>query len=114
MNQSISNSLIAADEADDILQYLALGILKTREIKMKSQPDYNVIELYKWMPDNQKLVCSAGRRAHTEFEQTPSYAIVDKSVLVTVTSALRRFGYCAIVSMKEAYTVRIYSSARFD
>ena len=60
MNQSISNSLIAADEADDILQYLALGILKTREIKMKSQPDYNVIELYKWMPDNQKQFVPLG------------------------------------------------------
>ena len=77
MNQSISNSLIAADEADDILQYLALGILKTREIKMKSQPDYNVIELYKWMPDNQKQFVPQGEEA--TFEQTPSYAIVDKS-----------------------------------
>ena len=77
MNQSISDSLLASTNADDILRFLALGILKTREIKMKSQPDYNVIELYKWMPDNQKQFVPQGEDA--TFEQTPSYAIVDKS-----------------------------------
>ena len=77
MNQSISNSLIAATEADDILQYLALGILKTREIKMKSQPDLNVIELYKWMPDNQELFVPLGDKS--TFEHTPIFAAVDKN-----------------------------------
>ena len=77
MRQSISDRFLAASEADEILRYLALGILESREIKMKSQPDLNVIELYKWMPDNQQLFAPHG--AHTEFEQTPSYAIVDKS-----------------------------------
>ena len=77
MNQSISNSLIAATEADDILQYLALGILKTREIKMKSQPDLNVIELYKWMPDNQELFVPLGDKS--TFEHGPIFAAVDKN-----------------------------------
>ena len=55
MRQSNSDSLLAATNADDILRYLAIGISESREIKMKSQPDHNVIELYKWMPDNQEL-----------------------------------------------------------
>ena len=77
MRQSNSDSLLAATEADEILRYLAIGILESREIKMKSQPDHNVIELYKWMPDNQELFVPLGDI--TMFEQTPSYSIVDKS-----------------------------------
>ena len=78
MNQSISDNLIAADEAEDILQYLALGILKSRKVKLNSQPQLNVIELYKWMPDHELRSTVEGEEA--KFERSPIYAMIDGSV----------------------------------
>ena len=78
MKPSISDSLIEASEAEDILQYLALGILKSRGMELKTQPSLNVLELYNWMPDNQQQFAPQGD--NTTLEQTPLYAVVDKNL----------------------------------
>ena len=78
MNQSISDSLLASTNADDILRFLALGKLKSLETKTKSQPDLDVIALYKWMPDNEHNFMPHGD--DTKIDKTPIYAIVDKKV----------------------------------
>ena len=77
MKQSISDSFIEANEADDILQYLALGILKSRTMELKTQPSLNVLELYNWMPDDEHLF--APQEENTTLEQTPLFAVVEKN-----------------------------------
>ena len=77
MKQSISDSFIEANEADDILQYLALGILKSRTMELKTQPSLNVLELYNWMPDDEHLFAS--QEENTTLEQPPLIAVVEKN-----------------------------------
>ena len=76
MRQSISDSFLEATVANDILYYLAIGILESREITLRASSNLNVIELYRWMPDNRQQFSPRGE--DTKFEQTPFYAIVDK------------------------------------
>ena len=74
MRQPTAEKLRLAKSADDILRLLALLIAESDKMNLKSH--LNVIELYKWMPDNQHLFAPFGK--DTKFEQGPQYAIVDK------------------------------------
>ena len=76
MTQSFSGSLLAADNADDILRFLALGMLKNRETKTKAQPNLNVITLFTWLPDNDHRFALQGEK--TKIENTPIYAAIKK------------------------------------
>ena len=77
MTPSPLDKLRAATNADGILQCLAMLALKSGTMELKSQPFLNVIELYKWMPDNQPIFATHGE--DTEFEQTPFHALVDRN-----------------------------------
>ena len=81
MRQSNSDSLLAATNADDILRFLALGKLKSCNVNTQAQPNLNVVELYKWMPDNELRFMPEGN--DTKIEQAPIYAMVDKKVGVS-------------------------------
>ena len=77
MKTSNFDSLRAATSADDILQCLANLASESGKMKLKSQPFLSVIELYKWMPDNQEVFVTYGD--NFKFEQTPFHAIVDRN-----------------------------------
>ena len=74
MRQPTAEKLRLAKSADEILRLLALLIAESDKVNLKSH--LTVVELYKWMPDNQHLFAQFGK--DTMFEQSPQYAIVDK------------------------------------
>ena len=77
MTPSTLDKLRAATNADDILQRLALFTSESRKMKLQSQPHLDVIELYKWMPDNEpKFVLHS---EDTSLEDTAYFAAVDKN-----------------------------------
>ena len=78
MKQLISDSLIAAAEADDILLYLALGIFKSLKLDLETQPSLNALELYKWMPDHDLRLMDNVEEA--TFKRSPIFAMMDSSV----------------------------------
>ena len=77
MKTSHLDRLRAAATADDILQQLTLLTSESRKMKLNSQPLLNVIELRRWIPDNEPKFDLHNQE--TSIEQTPYIAAVDKN-----------------------------------
>ena len=77
MKTSHLDRLLAAARADDILQSVAMLAYNSANMKQKSQPHLNTIELYRWMPDHKLIFLPKGE--DTPYDKTPYYATVDKN-----------------------------------
>lgn len=73
--QSISARLLAATDADEILQCLSIGCAKKRNYSQVDLWDLTVGIFREWMPDNQTMFAPNG--SETKLEDTPQYCALN-------------------------------------